>query len=401
MAKKIVVSAIFNSHDYIKDPVLDGFNEDWEYHLFTDDESIESEYWQIHLIGGDRAKAREIKINTHKFIGYDYCLWVDASIVLKGDPEKLLEEMGDKHFMFKVHPNRETTSQEIKACVKHGKIEIEDAVYLRDRFEGLGYTKAIQDTHTVYETGLYLKKNTSIAIEFCTEWYIETLANLCRDQLSLPYCLWKLNPPIQFFTEAEFYNYGQLSAHSNNYNLLENIRYVSPYAIDGNLGAAYNQAGKGLDYDDWVCIIDQDICFLDSRLKLWIAMCLNDNPEFDVFTCVTNRLADKQQLPYATMYEQTNIVIHKKATLQAQKTFGTKVVEATHATAGLFMLMKRRTLEAVGFKNGLIYLDTDFYQRATAMGFKFGIMKGVYVFHYYRLAEGKSSIGHLQRISFK
>ncbi len=77
--KKIVVSALFNGHDYLKDPVLDGYNPEWDYILFTDDEYLQSDYWQIIPMQGSRESARSLKIKTHKHLKFDVCLWVDPA----------------------------------------------------------------------------------------------------------------------------------------------------------------------------------------------------------------------------------------------------------------------------------------------------------------------------------
>jgi hypothetical protein len=395
--KKVVVSAIFGGHDYVKDPVLDGYNPEWEYHLFTDDPRIISDYWNVHLIAGDRQTAREIKIMTWKYIPYDVRLWVDGSMVLKGNPDDILKLMGDADLYLKLHPERETQYQEIQACIKFGKFTKADADALTEHYKALGYTKQIQDSTLIYETGLNMARNTSAMIEFMNAWYNETLLTNLRDQISLPYIIHKLRPKMAAFS-AEYNKWAELSAHGANFDL-PHVYYFQPFAVNGNLGAAYNDCEFGLDDEDYLCILDQDVCFLDSRQKKWIAETIERNKEYDVFTCMTNRLSNGPQI-VNIMYDQPNIGKHKQRTLLQWKTYGTSVMTPEQPTAGLFMLMKARVLRAVLFKNGLMYLDTDFYVRATEMGFKFGIMRGIYLYHYYRLVESRTNINHLKRIGF-
>lgn len=396
--KKVVVSAIFGGHDYVKDPVLDGFNPDWEYHLFTDDTRITSEYWNVHYISGDIHTAREIKLKTWEYLPYDVRLWVDGSMVLKGDPETMLEKMGDAELYLKIHPNRETQEQEIRACVKFKKFTPQDAETIAKRYNDLGYTPQIQSRTIIYETGLNMVRNTSAMFEFMTAWYNETILCNYRDQISLPYIIHTMRPNLKVFDGGEFFNMAELSAHGANFDL-PHVYYFQPFAVNGNLGQAYNDCEYGLDDEDYLCILDQDVCFLDYRQKKWIAETIDKNKEYDVFTCMTNRLSGGPQV-VTTLYDQPNIIMHKKRVLLQWKTYGTSVMTPTQPTAGLFMVMKARVLRAVMFKNGLMYLDTDFYNRATEMGFKFGIMRGIYLYHYYRLLESKNNIDHLKRIRF-
>lgn len=400
--KKIVVSAIFGGNDYIKDPVFDGYNPNWEYHLFTDDPSLESDIWQIHHIPGSREVARDIKIRTHKYLQYGVRLWIDASMVLKENPDAIYEHMNslqESDCLFKVHPERDTTYQEIDACIKFNRITEKEGQIIREYFKPLGYTKAIQDSTVIFETGLNLVRNTSEMVTFCEKWWQVTKDVFYRDQLALPFVIWQLRPKMFHFTQQEYDTWVMYSYHTPFYDLPD-ISYYQPFAIDGNLGKEYNYVQNGHDDDDWICITDQDVCFLDSRLKLWIAKTVVSNPDFDIFTCMTNRLSDSQQLVKG-MYDIADIRMHKMATINQWKKFGTKVKEATQPTAGLFMLMKARTLRSVPFRNGLIYLDTDFYLRALAEDYRVGIMRGIYIFHYYRLSEGKGSISHLRRTHFK
>ena len=400
--KKIVVSALFNGHDYLKDPVLDGYNPEWDYILFTDDEYLQSDYWQIIPMQGSRESARSLKIKTHKHLKFDVCLWVDASMVLKVNPDDILTELADNDFLFKVHPERETTYQEIKACAKFGRLHPSECEMLEMMFDGMGYTHKIQDSQMLYETGLYIKRNTSSTIEFCEEWYKLTVDCLYRDQVALPYIVYKNKPLMDIFDEGKYLAWVNYSKHNDNLNLPE-IHYFQPFALDGNLGQRYNDVADyyDLDGEEWICIMDQDICFLDSRLKLWIAKTIAANyQDYDVFTCMTNRLADSQQV-VQKLNVATDIRHHKMQTLKQWEQYTTSVKAATHPTAGLLMIMQVKTLKAVKFKNGLMYIDTDFYLRAVADGFRFGIMRGIYLFHYYRLLESKNSISHLQRMHFK
>lgn len=398
--KKVVVSCIFGGYDYLKDPVMDGYNPDWSYIMFTDNPELHSEIWEMVVIPGNTHIARDIKLRTYKYVNYDVRLWIDASMVLKSDPEELLKKLEDADFLIKVHSSRETQTQEIRACIDLGKIPEAVGNSLFDRYAELGYTKETQESGLLYETGLNVVRNTSAMCEFMEAWYAETLISAYRDQISLSYILHKKPVKMRIFDGAHFDRWVGLSGHGAN-SALPHVYYYQPYALNGNLGDVYNDCSYGHDDEDWICILDQDICILDSRLKWWVAQTIEAHPEIDIFGCMTNRLKSPEQRS-SKMFGETDIVKHKKRTIQHWNQFKTTVRELKeNELAGMFMLMRARVLRSVKFRNGLLYLDSDFSKRAREIGYKIGIMRGIYVFHYYRLAEGEKNINHLRRINHK
>ena len=66
--------------------------------------------------------------------------------------------------------------------------------------------------------------------------------------------------------------------------------------------------------------------------------------------------------------------------------------------SGFLMVLKRKVWEEVKYSENLqlLHVDWDFSKRLEAKGYSIGLMKGVYVFHYYRLKEGAESIRHLE-----
>jgi hypothetical protein len=401
--RKVVITTVLGGHDYPKDPLI--VAPDWEYLMFTDDPSITSDVWQVIpvtddqlQVGTPRALSRRIKIMTHEFTKFDVCLWVDGSMTLLESPETLLATMGEAPLLLKIHPNRDTITSEVDACVQTGRMHAQQGEDWLAYCAEQGYTGPVQDKGQIYETGLYMKRNTSATFELMREWWRHTSERTqLRDQLSLPFVLWKQRTPMRFFGDGEYEAWVHPTKHTPQLKpCYEVARWVQPFAIDGNLGRAYNESAEGLDDDEWIAVMDQDICMLDSRLKYWIGQCLAEHEDkFDVFVPVTNRLSDSQQLVEG-MYFTHDIRQHRNKTKHRWDAFGTSTVPTTKPTAGMLMVMKVRTLRTVRFRNGIWFIDTDFYRRAESMGYRFGLMRGIYVFHYYRLCENKSS-AHLHR----
>lgn len=395
--RKVVVCANFGARDYIKDPVLDGYNPEWEYIYFTD-QPEHSDIWNIKTVSrANRETARQIKQMTHEWINYDVCLWIDASMTLKENPDTLLEAMDEADLLFKVHPNRSTTFEEIDACQRVGHFTEKDSDYLKKYFDRHDY--GIEKQHmNLFETGLYIKRNTKQVNEFMQDWHLLTVSTChLRDQLALPYTLYKHRPNLEVFTQGQFLAWVEYVKHGE-VNTLPQINYVTPYASDGNLGKAYRQAVSSYDNEEWVAICDGDMCFLDARWGKWIGETIAANKDYDIFCPMTNRLRDNQQV-ITNMYNVPDVRLHRHISAKLWKKKGTSMKKAERPPAGLLMIAKAKVFRDVKFRNGLLLLDTDFMKRAAAKGYKIGIMQGVYAFHYYRMAEGKDSTAHLRGLN--
>ena len=62
------------------------------------------------------------------------------------------------------------------------------------------------------------------------------------------------------------------------------------------------------------------------------------------------------------------------------------------------MLFKKETWESVGGfpeERGILSVDNTFSNRMNRHGYKIAVMEGLYVLHYYRLAEGRRNKSHL------
>ena len=398
--RKVVVCANFGGHDYPKDPILQGYNKDWRYVYFTD-KPFASDVWQVKEIHPDDARltARHIKQCTHRWVKYDVCLWIDASMSLKQDPDVILDAMGDADMMFKLHPSRNTTEQEIEACQQIGHISEQDANAIRVFLTLNEYTKKVQESTLIFETGLYVKRNTDKVNEFMEMWHNLTIEDIfgLRDQLTLPYLAWLLRPKMEVFTQGQFLGWTEYVKHSIK-EKLPVVHYVSPYAVDYNLGASYNAAANGLKASDYIALMDNDACFLDVRFGRWIAETIKANPHYDIFVPRTNRLRDDMQR-VNQMMNVADIKKHREVTETIWKKNSTNMIDAERPPAGLCMIMKVSTLRKLKFRNGLLVIDTDFMWRAKNAGYKIGIMQGIYLFHYYRLAEGADKTGHLRGIN--
>jgi len=172
------------------------------------------------------------------------------------------------------------------------------------------------------------------------------------------------------------------------------IHFITPYS-KGNLGQAYNQEIERLPHDHWVCIMDMDVCVLNNKIPEKMYEYIEQFYMIDIFTCYTNRIGGyRTQLYKNELSENSDIKYHKELTDLLIKKPNT-IKHLTFPISGFCMLFKVRTwFDLGGFEDG-IFVDGKFSQKALHSGKKIALMENIYLFHYYRLLEGKQYKGHL------
>jgi GT2 family glycosyltransferase len=187
----------------------------------------------------------------------------------------------------------------------------------------------------------------------------------------------------------------RMPAASTPFNLL----FFSPYAQDGNLGRAYNEYMDLVPHDDdWVCFYDRDVMFLTpdygSQIREIISLC----PDAGLLTCLTNRIGCPAQLYEGTVSDEPNILHHAAIAVRQQQHHRLEVEKIPAPVSGFLMVIKKRVWRNVRFseQRELLGVDWQFSKRLAAKGYPIHLMKGLYVFHYYRLREGINDTRHLE-----
>jgi hypothetical protein len=176
------------------------------------------------------------------------------------------------------------------------------------------------------------------------------------------------------------------------------IHHFTPFAVDKNLGKAYNDCFEMIGKDDWACIRDGDTMFLTPDFGDIIFNYAYQNPGC-ILTCYTNRLHHlaRAQLLDGKPGDDDSILNHiQLAESQKSKLYGISSIYAH--TSMLLMLMSKATWEkSGGFKEGigLLGVDTEFYKRVREIGIPILRMNGLYIFHTYRLGKSITDKSHL------
>lgn len=205
MNKFVVYTAIFNDYDWLKDPVIP--NPCVDYICYTDSDKIASSVWKVVRVSLSGLTPiimnRRIKLlyPFSELKNYDYSLYVDGSVMIKGNFSIFLEKyLAQKPILMNFkHPNNDCIYEEMIRCVKQGR---GNAHKLFDQ-----YVKYVNDEMPMHyglsDNKIILRDNHS---ELCKtimeEWYDEVVNYSGRDQVCLSYVLYKHNMQYVFFDES-------------------------------------------------------------------------------------------------------------------------------------------------------------------------------------------------------
>ena len=177
------------------------------------------------------------------------------------------------------------------------------------------------------------------------------------------------------------------------------IYYFTPYSLEKNIGKAYNDYMRLLPKsDDWAVLMDGDIMFLNFDWGHIIAQAIKDNPKAGIISCLTNRISKRKDQLYEEL--STDILVHRVIAKEvaAKKKGLYRKIQGN--VSGFLMIIKKETWKSVGGfperENRILDVDGLFSRKVRYAGKSIVIMKGLYVLHYYRMAEGPYYKDHLR-----
>jgi len=167
-----------------------------------------------------------------------------------------------------------------------------------------------------------------------------------------------------------------------------------------NIGEYYNECCRIVPDGNWICFWDADVMTFHTfgNMNDFLEKAIAENPGVKLFSCVANRIGTHKQRVNKTQDTNPSMIYHRKQAEQYLKKFGNQLRTDTKTVSGLMLLFQKSTWQAVGgfTEKGIAGVDTDFSRKISSHGWKVGILRGLYVMHYYRLAEGGKA-GHLFR----
>jgi len=201
--KKIaVITAIAGGFDHLHDP--EHYENNVDYFAYIDSDE-KSDIWDVTKIEythfkQPRMTAKIYKILTHRYCDYDYTVWIDGSIGIRGSVTEMVDKfLKDADMALFKHKMRNCVYEEHIASLgnkRHGTGEpnsIREKRTARYKAEGLPAKSGL------YECTIILRKNNAKIRNFNRQWWEEVSAHSSSDQIAFMYCLWK-NPGIKVAT---------------------------------------------------------------------------------------------------------------------------------------------------------------------------------------------------------
>jgi hypothetical protein len=176
-----------------------------DYVIITDDPGLRVAGWRTEVVGTSTFRSAKAPNRHFKMVGhpalrdYDASVYVDGNIRIINGLVALAGsflETGAAIGLYP-HPSRHSVGQELLACLAAGKIgpadhvEEELAQYRADGFP---------DEAGLAETGVLVRNHAHPALEPAMALWWSLFERFdTRDQLSLPYVLWKTRLPTHWF----------------------------------------------------------------------------------------------------------------------------------------------------------------------------------------------------------
>jgi len=179
---------------------------------------------------------------------------------------------------------------------------------------------------------------------------------------------------------------------------LSNIHYITPYSTEKNFGKAINEQIECVPDDAWVCLMDGDVMFLTPEWGQQISEVVKlYGKKYSLLGCMTNRLARPIQRYKGEFSNDMDIMNHYEIAKQLQTGHWAEVEDITlkRRIAGMFMLFPKSLWNQVKFRENTPNFDDYFCSDVLRKGKRLGLIKGLYMFHFYRANKSPKDRSHL------
>lgn len=194
--KKIAIyTCIIGDYDILQEPLIKPNNID--YYAITDFEIPSKSLWkripidQFTDISGlsNSLKNRFIKMHPFDiFLDYDFSIYVDGSIKILTDFTEHLNRMSSVGFSCFSHSKRRCAYIEAKVCMAMGK-EVKARV---ERYIGKMQKESFPENYGLLACGILVRDhNSEICRKIMSDWWHEVSTSIGRDQVALPFVLFK------------------------------------------------------------------------------------------------------------------------------------------------------------------------------------------------------------------
>ena len=187
----VVYTAIFGGYDKLLAPKHPGRA---EYVCLCDNQiGNVPQPWKKRFVDADyepRKKSRYCKINSHlMFPDADVTIWHGGNVRLTKDPQELVDILGEKDMAAVVHKTRNCIYAEANTVLR---LKLDDEKRVVPQM--IRYYEENYPMNNGLRAGyLIVRRHTARIHAFNELWWREVDKGSVRDQLSLDYCLWRMD----------------------------------------------------------------------------------------------------------------------------------------------------------------------------------------------------------------
>lgn len=427
--KIVVYSCNFGNYETVKDPLFK--DESIEYILFTDNKNLTSSVWKIVVLdeklSDPRRTSRLTKILPHRYLPpHDISIYIDSSLELKTDNVRkmVVECMEGSDIALYKHYKRSCVYDEIEFVMNStDRVVANKELCLRaiKKYEEINYPRK----NGLFENAFIFRRNTEKIKALNETWWNEYIEGTERDQFTFMYSLWvhKVSPnPIKHGKQFRVNDYVNFHRHVyrahlkiNNERILPHVFIAyAPKSYGMNLGRCYNEYMERLGDDDFALFIDHDAMFVSDSWKETICdIATRHAYDIALFISQTNRINNPYQR-LNLLEENHRIEDHRIFANEIFENFSTVTTECAKlpSSSGVVIMLSKKTWKTHKFSDGFLKVDNNIHLSHRDNGDPVHMMRGLYVYHFYRAdndfshavrdisslpKESDSTIGHVVR----
>lgn len=192
-----VYTSIFGKYDLIQEPIFRPNNID--YYIITDQDVKRDSMWKKREVNipeklDNVEKNRYAKMHADiLFPEYEYSIYVDGSIHIISDLTPFVKAIRECGIAVHKHSQRTCLYEELNSAITSYKISRKEA----DRYRIFLESEGMPIKYGLCECGIIARKhNNSICKKVMEDWWVQFSSYIKRDQISLPYVLYKNNITI-------------------------------------------------------------------------------------------------------------------------------------------------------------------------------------------------------------
>ena len=187
MKKVVIYTAVFGGLEKKVPPPT--IVSDAEYVCFSDG-CVLDEPWKLRKAQSSEPTSRRDN-RKHKLLSHvslpdaEFTIYIDGNFEIRTPVEEMLGWLGDNDIALSRHPWRGSLYGEAITCKRLWPKEPIDAQVKQYREEGC------PEEHTLFAGGIIIRRHTEQIKKMNELWWGQLEKFSCRDQISLPYALWK------------------------------------------------------------------------------------------------------------------------------------------------------------------------------------------------------------------